>query len=941
MTMAAPTTQAARNIADRIDPARAPAALERWRRAVAEAMGGDPGAPLDQPDRRLLMLRVFGATRRLAELCMTHPDAAAAALIDGASPVLAEAARDLTALDRGVGGPDALHAALAPLKNRVDLAIAIAEMSGQWSVANATAARVDFAERIAETALRWLVRAAVKRGELHVEDSENFLKGVFVAAGGDFAHEDMSPYGPLDMIILYDEKAFGGPSARGADRIFVRIGAEIREALEGKPGEYPLYALKTPLGSGVGGAGYADSVARVKATAAGPQADALKMWLGSARIIAGDRACGGAFLEDIEQVVWADNPISIEALRGFIEKTDADPRGPFRRVAGLCRLAIGGHRPIFRIASAREIFDTASRSQSLSKDAARRLVAGDELAQIVVSRLQMMKGAAVSGVERDDEQRALAILCGFCDYKDLEAALTGARTDARNTLRRLATGPQQEISLYRSGGDAKGGDADRLEDLGFLNGASLSAAVDNWAQRAEGPAADKRFSAHAPGLLTAFGETQHPNDAVRLFDRLLDVADKKHNVFALVCEDAPQRGGLVDAFGSFGAVVEPLMESAETAEIFFEAPGSEMPQTGKEWLGRHAPPPAKGKTALADLAHWRRDLMARIAYSAATSATSFDAAVEAFEDIHVRTLANTFDIALSASTGAEKTAASKIALHVFESDGPHLPGAATHLGFIAGSAAGEGGEAFVQRYLAMLGELGEGVFAVTPDASHRPGGVTGAVAPDIASFKSYVQSEAVAHEQIMLARGRVIASGDDKVADAARDALRGAVAGARRADILFRDLDRARAQRMRRERAGSEWDIDRLEGGRADVELVISTLIYKHASAHPFVQEKSPGEALVAMARSGLISEETAQSLRNARAFWARLQLVRALSGWSDPLHAPVRRRFGSMIARAAGVQKFDQVRPIMRGYAEEVTRSYAQIVLGRPSLTVAAHAAG
>ncbi|PQA87322.1 hypothetical protein [Hyphococcus luteus] len=938
--MAAPTTQAAcSNTADKIDPARAPAALERWRRAVAEAMGGDPGAPLDQPDRRLLMLRVFGATRRLAELCMTHPDAAATALIDGASPVLAEAARDLTALDRGVGGPDALHAALAPLKNRVDVAIAIAEMSGQWSVADATAARVDFAERMVETGLRWLVRAAVKRGELTVEDSDNFLKGVFVVAGSDFAHEDLSPYGPLDMIILYDEKAFGGPTARGADRIFVRIGAEIREAFEGKPGEYLLYALKTPLGSGVGGAGYADSVARVKATAGGPQADALKMWLGSARIVAGDRTAGGAFLEDIEQMVWTDNPIAVEALRNFVEETDNDPRGPFRRVAGLCRLAIGGLRPVFRTSSAREIFETAASSRTLAKDVARRLVSGNELAHIAVSRLQMMKGAAVSGVEREDEQRALALLCGYCDYKDLDAAIQGARTDAANTLRRFASGPQAEIALYRGAAETDEGDADKLEDLGFLNGASLSAAVDNWAERAEGRAGEKRFSACAPGLLTAFGETQHPNDAVRLFDELLTVAGEGHDVFALVGEDAPQRDGLVDAFGSFGAAVAPLVQSADAAEFFFEAPGAETPQSGKEWLSRFTPPPAKGKTALADLSEWRRDLMARIAYSAATGASGFDAAVEAFEDIHVRTLKNVFDIVRQTAPGAEKTAAGKIAMHVFESDGPHLPGAATHVGFISSAQTGDAGEAFVHRYLEALGELGEGVFAITPDATHRPGGVGGPIAPEVAAFKTYVQSEAVAHEQIMLARGRVVA-GEDAAAECAREALRGAVAGARRADILFRDLDRARAQRMRREKASSDWDIDRLEGGRADVELVVSTLIYKHASAHPFVQEKAPGEALEAMARSGLLPEETAQALANARAFWARLQLVRALSGWSDPLRAPVRRRFGSLIARAAGVHKFDQVRPMMRGYADEVTRSYAQIVLGRPSLNVASHAA-
>ena len=939
--MAAPTTQAARTAADKIDPARAPAALERWRRAVADALGGDPGAPLDRPDRRLLMLRVFGATRRLAELCMTHPDAAATALIDGASPVLAEAARDMTALDRGVGGPDALHAALAPLKNRVDVAIAIAEMSGEWSVANATAARVDFAERMVETGLRWLVRAAVKRGELSVEDPENFLRGVFVVAGSDFAHEDLSPFGPLDIIVLYDEQAFGGPTARGADRIFVRIGAELREAFEGKPGEYPLYGLRTPLGSGVGGAGYADSIARVKATASGPQADALKMWLGAARVVAGDRTAGGAFLEEMEQIVWSDNPIAMEALRSFVAQKDTDPRGAFRRVAGLCRLAIGGLRPVFRTASAREIFDTAANSRTLSKDAARRLIAGEELAHIAVSRLQIMKGAAVTSVEREDEQSALALLCGYCDYQDLEAALNGARIDAANTLRRLAAGPQQEISLYRNGESEEEGDADKLEDLGFLNGQSLSEAVDNWARRAEARLGGKRFSAHAPGLLTDFGETQHPNDAVRLFDQLLETAGEKHDVFALVGDGAAARNGLVDAFGSFGAVVEPLTKSPELAETFFEQTGAETPQSGKEWLGRFTPPAPKGKTALADLAAWRRELMARIAYNVATGATSFDAAVEAFEQIHIHTLTNAFDITRETAPAAEKKAGGGIALHVFESDGPHLPGAATHVGFIAREDAGDDGEAFAKRYLQALNELGEGAFAITPDVTHRPCGLAGPMVPDLKAFKGYVQSEAVAHEQIMLARGRVIAAGDDKIGEAARDALRSVVAGARRADILFRDLDRARAQRMRRERASSDWDIDRLEGGRTDVELVISTLIYKHASAHPFVQDASPAEALEAMARSGLISEETAQSLSSAREFWARLQLVRALSGWSDPLKSPVRRRFGGIIARAAGVQKFEQVRPMMRGYADEVARSYAQVVLGRPSMNIASHAAG
>lgn len=936
--MAGPASKTNRNQGDKIDPGRAQAALTRWRRAVAEALGQDPGAPLDQPDRRLLMLRIFGSTRRLAELCMAHPAAAASALTDGPSAVLAEAARDLAGLDGGVGGPDVLYTALAPLKNRADIALAIGELGGRWSVAEATSARTDFAERLVETALRWLVRAAVKRGELTVADEKNMMAGVCAVAGGDFAHEDLAPYGPLDLFFLYDESAFPGPAARGADRVFVRVGAELREAFEGKPGDYALFALKTPLGSGVSGAGFTDSVARARKNADGPQSQAFRSWLATARIVAGDRAAGGAFLEEIEDKVWGGAPILNDEFRTSLEKESDDPRAPFRRVAELCRLAIGGSRPVFRTASAREVFETAASSKAISADAARRLVAGEELAHLVVSRAQMMKGGAATDVSRVDEQDALACLCGFASYESIAAAMDGARIDAGNTLSRMLRGPQIDVERFKPDDDEH--DADKLEDLGFSNGESLSAAIDGWAKRAAEDGGDKRFSALAPGLLTAFGETQRPNVAVRLFDQLVCLAEDKAELFAMVSETAPQRDPLIDGLGCFSGAIEPLTQTRAGVTAFFERPGAETPQSGAEWLTRYTPPKISGEQTLDDYAAWRRDVIARVALCASAGATSFDAAAEALEAVHIRTLTDTFEFARNTAKGDEAAAADKVALHVFSGAGAHLPGASTCMGFIADKDLGEAGDVFAQRYMALLGEFGSGVFAITPDVSHRPSGVTGPVAPALESFKSYVQSEAVAYDQIMLGRARVIAGADD-IADKARDALRGAVSSGRRADILFRDLDRARAQKMRRERASSDWDIDRLEGGRVDVELVVSTLIYRHASAHPAVQSEDVYEAIDAMARADLIPEDTAQALKSARAFWTRMQAVRALAQWTDPVATPIRPRFGNLIARAAGVDKFEQVRPIMRGYADDVSRFYAQLVLGRPSLSVVTQAAG
>ncbi|HXI87867.1 MAG TPA: hypothetical protein VNH64_10440, partial [Parvularculaceae bacterium] len=156
---------------------------------------------------------------------------------------------------------------------------------------------------------------------------------------------------------------------------------------------------------------------------------------------------------------------------------------------------------------------------------------------------------------------------------------------------------------------------------------------------------------------------------------------------------------------------------------------------------------------------------------------------------------------------------------------------------------------------------------------------------------------------------------------------------------LFRDLDRARAQRLRRDRAASEWDIDQAEGGLHDVELIISTLIYRHAAAQPGVQETGADKALDILARAGALPANVAETLKSARSFWTRLATARALARWSDPQREPVRPRFAALLARAAQVEDFAQVRPMMRGYADEVGRLYAQLVLGRPALSLVAGA--
>lgn len=914
--------------AEIIDPTRASAAATRWRRALAESLGQDPGASLDEPRRLLALLKIFGSTRRLADLCLKYPVFAGQAFLEGPSQVLAEAARDLTALNGGVGGPDALYNALSPIKNRADIAIAIAEISGQWTPGEATAARSDLAERIVETALAWLVRVSISRGELPMAQGDGAAAGVFALAGGDFATEDLAPYGPLDVLVIYDVTAFQGPSARNAERAFVRIGAEFREAFEGRPGDYPLYSIRTPIGSGVGGAGFVESAARVVAALKDPQRNPVKRWLAASRVVAGDRRAGGEFLENAEELIWGKGEILGENGRAELVKTSDDPRQPFRSAANLLRWSLGRSRAIFRTASNREVFRTASGAGAIPADLAARLSVGAELSQAIVSRAQMMKGAAAFGATAPDEEGALASLCGYADYASLAATRDGAIADARNALARLLEGPRAEFARFR-GGERNPDDVDKLEDLGFRNGANLSNMIDGWAELCAA-GGDARFSEIAPGLLTALGETQHPDEAVRLFDRMLKIEDKALRNMPTGARTG-LRDGLIDALGCFGVAVEPLVETPAGVAAIFESRGAETPNTGKEWVARHAPPKAGAEPET--IAHWRREQIARAALFSASGDMNFDAASSALESVHWAALKALFDAARQAVDPK-----AEIALHVFDGPARGAPGSAAPLGFVATGGASEPCEEIARAFVDSIGALGDGFFALAPDVAHRPGGIAGPLAPDVAQIKAYIQSEAVAHDQIMLARARVIA-GDEAAQAAATAALRAAVSNPKRADILLRDLDRARAQRLRRDRAGSAWDLEQSEGGLFDVELIISTLIYRHAGAQPALQTGTPGEALDHMARAGIITTEVAETLKGARAFWTRLATARALARWSDPQREPVRPRFAALLARAAEVDSFAQVRPIMRGYADEVARLYAQLVLGRPSLGLVANA--
>jgi len=921
------TVDAERAAADHSAAAR----LERWARA-AERAGAEPA--FGEPERRLAMLRVFGSARYLADLCLEHSADAARVLKDGAAAVLADLARDVTALDKGVGGADALYVALKPLKERADLAIGLAQLLGDWTGDEAASARTDVAERFVEAAVQWLARSAARRGDANADDP---MKGVFVVAGGDLAHEDLAPFGALDLFVVYHAETLRGSVGAAAERAFVRLGAELRSAFEGGPSSRTLFPVRGPASQI--GAALVSAEERLIQEIGQPQAHVLKRWFATARVVAGDRAAGGAFMETLEDALWAGDAPTTEDLReaGGAERS-ADPRAAFRAVADVCRLALGRSRVLFRAAPARVVFETAADVEALSRPVAERLAASAEFVDDAVARLQLVRGAADTDFPEGEEAAALARLCGFVDPAHLSLALSGAAADARNTLAALLEDPEAEARRYAAAPEA-GVDAGKLEDLGFGDGDALASVVDRWMKKVAPGDPNARLSARAPGLLTAFGETSRPDQAVRLFDRLIAAAGAQ-TVFDDVGADGAMRDAVVDALGFVPHAVETIADRRDVKELIWADAEEGEARPAADWTARLAPPwrEAKDAPSLEAVVGWRREAMARVAVAAATGSVSFEDAARVFKSVATDTFAALHKVAVEAAEGDEQAAGRRTAVAVYSGLGGErfLPGRPMKALFVCEDAAPEAlASEFARRYLDLCAMAGARWFAFEPDVSGRPGGVAAPLAVPVAAFRDHVLNRALASEKIAVCALRAVGGSTNARAELERSVL--AVAGAPRAsDAVLREADRARSQRLRREPAASAWDLFRMDGGLQDLEFVVSALAFQHGSTHPYAIENGIETALSGLERAGLVQPDSRRDIEAAGSAFCGLAAFQAIVGWRDPKTDRFPKRLAAMAARAVGVSSADHIEPLVGGHADRVKALYRRLVDGRPDLAKA-----
>jgi glutamate-ammonia-ligase adenylyltransferase len=939
-------------------------AASRVRERLGETLGEDARFAESWP----ALAPVFAASPYLARLAIRAPtdlanmlSAKPAGLLDEIIAATARAGE----LEEADGAAE-----LRRLKDRLHLLCALCDLGGVWRLEETTGALTAFADAAVAAALCLVARSAVGEGQLQPSPPgpHGPLPGLFILAMGKMGAFELNYSSDIDISVFYDPAAI--PVADGVEpmALAVRLTQRLAGLLQNRSADGYVFRvdlrlrpdpLSTPAAVPVEEAlEYYQTVGQNWERAA-----AIK-----ARVAAGDRVCGQAFLDELQPFIWRRNldfaAISdIHSIKRQIQSLRPSDRlaapgadlklgpGGIREVEFFVQtqqLILGGRHPALRKARTLDALEALAADGHVSGEAAGQLADAYRELRALEHRAQMIGDEQTHRLPADEaERRRVAALYGFGDLRRFDSAAARILKSVSRRYGELFAGEEPLSSRYGSlvftGVEDDPQTLETLQKMGFSNPGRAAETVRSWhhghiaATRTE--RGRELFTRLAPRLLEAMAATGAPDEAfIRFSDffaglsmgvqtqALFLAQPKLLELIVRVMAFAPRfartlarRPAALDALmdPDFFAPPRPLeLSPVQIAEAggFEEAMNAARRihrertfQIGLQVLAGVASAAAAGE-AFADLA----DVC--IAGLAEASLAELNRQAGAFPG-HVAV------IALGKCGSREMTATSDLDLMtLYEAD---EPGAASQ-------TKGWAAETFFGRFTGRLitalstptaeGDLYE------VDMQLRPSGTKGPVAVSFAAFESYYAGEAETWECLAMTRARVVWATSPaftaKCADAIERVLRTPRDRARTAaDVL------AMRRLMTRERPASGfWDLKLHDGGLVDIEFAAQFLQLVYAARGGPLRHNT-AESLSALQAAELAP---AQALGDLSAAWRMQQdisqlLKVALVDDATPDSEPKALR--DLLAKAGGTRDYRSLRAQLTARRRAAHRAFLSLI--------------
>jgi glutamate-ammonia-ligase adenylyltransferase len=694
-----------------------------------------------------------------------------------------------------------------------------------------------------------------------------------------------------------------------------------------------------------------------------------------ARVAAGDRTAGAAFLAELQPFIWrraldyaaiAD----IHAIKRQIHVHKVDDRLTARGCN--LKLGAGGIREIeFFVQTQQLIFGGRDRRlrasptlEALAALAAVGLVAPEVKAELTQAygrlrnlehRVQMINDEQTHVLpEARAERMRVAVLAGFDDLHAFDGAVSAVlrRVNARYGELFAEDEPlsSQFGSLVFTGVDNDPETLNTLKRLGFSNPEQVSSLIRAWRHGRIAATRTERgrelFTRLAPRLLKALHATGAPDAAfIRFADffsglrsgvqvQSLFLAEPR--LFRLVVEVMAFAPRLAVTLARQPAALDSLLDP----DFFAPFKDEEAPEA----LAAAWPPSADFEASMDAVRRVHREQAFRIGVRIMSATTDAGAAGRAFTrlaDACIRALAaaslnetariagalagRSAVVALGKAGSQEMTATSDLDLMtLYQADGDQA------LSAVKGWGAETFFARFTQRLVAALSApTGEGTL-YRVDLQLRPSGTAGPVAVSLAAFADYYAEAAETWEFLALTRARVVWASTDAFKATVGAAIETALRRPRDWVRAAADVRTMRALMETERPARGPWDLKLCHGGLVDIEFAAQFLQIAAAAAGGPLRANT-GAALEALAETGV---GTPGDLLTLAAGW-RLQqtlsqiLKVALDEGMDPGDEP--RRFRTILSKAAGARSYRSLTVELRRAQAQARAAYHRVLRSGP----------
>lgn len=762
-------------------------------------------------------------------------------------------------------------------KAHMALAIALADITGIWSMETCTAALSDFADKTVQLSLTFLLKQTHSMGMLTLPHPENPMKesGVFVLGMGKLGSQTLNYSSDIDLIILYDPEKLTYSGRHSLQHCMSKIAQDLVTLMQERTKDGYVFRTdlrlrpdpsSTPPAITLGAAiSYYETVGQNWERAA----------MIKARIIAGDDEVGERFLSAIQPFMWRrhldfaaiDDILSIKRQMHRGKGSDIHAighniktgYGGIREIeffGQIYQLIWGGKRPELRLRGTLETLRRLETLDMASGSVVRSLSESYRYLRTVEHRLQMIADQQTQTIPEDPEQlQQLAHFLGYIKPKDfcreLESHLKLVHAHYLAAFKESEP-LSSEGSLVFTGVDQDPATLETLTQMGFSHPQRISTSVMDWHKGNRRCTKTHRsrelLTELMPAVLKALSETANPDDAFARFDEFMARLPAGVQIFSLFNSNPELLKLIAEILGSAPALGNALshdphlLEAALLGDFYGELPSYTLL---KRALNEQLIYARDDEDALMMLHRFRKEKMFQAGVQllkgmvdAETTGVFLSDLADCLLEVAVANVISAFETQYGYIEGGSLgiLALGKLGTRemTFESD--------IDLVFVyrtapQASASYDGEKSLMPAvYYNRLSQRILGTFTAQSrhgklydvDTRLRPFGNDGALAVTIESLDKYYTESAWVFEKLALTRGRVLFATDNFARD--MDMLiRKQQTTAPSATAIAQAIHTMRDKITQQFGSDNPWDIKYAHGGLMDTDFIVQYWILTNA----------------------------------------------------------------------------------------------------------------